>query len=157
MTTASVTAYGTTPSYSTPYDFTVMSKVTDDSSTSTGWQLKGRMGTANYSFGGKSWNVLYWSLQAAKNAVTNSKSIQVWMQLKHFDGKATADNSFYNISTLFVCSSNVASYTCNGSDTFSNGATDLLTGVKTAALNKGTAAGTVGSATAAYQVKGYNY
>jgi len=60
MTTASITAYGTTPAYSSPYEFTVLSKVTDDTSLSVGWQMVGAMGTAKYTFGGKSWNVLYW-------------------------------------------------------------------------------------------------
>lgn len=79
------------------------------------------------------------------------------MQLKHFDGKATGDNSFYNISTIFTCTAPLTAYTCNGADTFSSGTKDLLTGKSTAATNKGAASGTVGSGTAAFQVKGYNY
>lgn len=76
--------------------------------------------------------------------------------MKHFDGKAKDTNSFYNISTLFACGQGVT-YTCEGTDTFTAGTKDFLTGVSNAAANNGTAAGTIGSNTASFQVKGYEY
>ena len=134
LTTYSQTQFGTAPSFSTPYDFTVMEKVTDGG-VNNGWQMQGQVGTAKMYFGGKYFPVLYYTLHVAKNDTLVNTATQVWIQWKHMDNKAESQNSYYIVSTLFTCSG--SPFTCTNADTISCGAVDLLTGLKSASTNKG--------------------
>lgn len=67
ITAASLTEWGTTPSYSTPHSFEVMPLVTDSASASVDWQMIGVMGTLKYTFAQKTWPAFYYSTQVAYN------------------------------------------------------------------------------------------
>ena len=101
ITTNSIAAYGSTPRYSSPYNYVVMAL--QDSGTSSGYQMIGTMGTLQYTFGGKTWPAFYFSQQVAKNAELKSSGVQMWIQFKHWDSKAKSTGSFYNLSTFFNC------------------------------------------------------
>lgn len=113
---------------------------------SNGYQMKGVMGTAKLTFGGKSWPVFYYSTQVAVNkGIPAGSIIQQWIQFLNWDMQATDNKSYMNLVAITTFTAT------GGSSTYPNscGKQDLLTGASTAANNKGsTACPAVGGFTA---------
>ena len=98
--------------------------------------MQGVMGTYKNSFGGRTWPNFYFSTQVAFSGTSTAAGnvIQQWIQFKNWDLRDSSTDSYYNVVSQVTLSSTgfeLPEYST------SCGPTDLLSGVKTVALNVG--------------------